>query len=120
MKLKHLINTLEVEVKPEIANISINGIADNSVDVLKDYIFIAIEGFNTDGHDYIEDAIKRGASVVVGEKNIYSLAVPYIQVPNSRKALGIIANNFYQNPSKQKIIIGITGTNGKTTTSYIY
>lgn len=119
MKLKQLINAFEVEIKPEIADLSIKGLAENSVDVLKDYMFVAIKGFKTDGHNYIDDAIKRGACVIVGEMDIGFLPIPYIKVANSRKALGIIANNFYHNPSKHKIMIGITGTNGKTTISYI-
>ncbi|MCM3390390.1 UDP-N-acetylmuramyl-tripeptide synthetase [Ureibacillus chungkukjangi] len=67
----------------------------------------------------ITQAIANGACAIIGEKNIDSLPVPYIQVSNSRKALGIISNVFYQNPSSQKVMIGITGTNGKTTTSLL-
>lgn len=119
MKLKHLINALEVDIEPEIADFFIKGVADNSSDVSKDYLFVAIKGFKSNGHDYIDDAVKRGASVVVGEMELDYLPVPYIKVANSRKALGIIANNFYHNPSKEKIMIGITGTNGKTTTSFM-
>ncbi|MCM3389342.1 UDP-N-acetylmuramoyl-L-alanyl-D-glutamate--2,6-diaminopimelate ligase (plasmid) [Ureibacillus chungkukjangi] len=123
MKLKQLINTLDLKntLKSESANINISGIADNSIDVENNYIFVAIKGLNTDGHDYISDAIKRGASAIIGEIDIEknSLPVPYIQVSNSRKALGVIANSFYNSPSKQKLMIGITGTNGKTTTSFI-
>ncbi|MFL0504893.1 UDP-N-acetylmuramoyl-L-alanyl-D-glutamate--2,6-diaminopimelate ligase [Ureibacillus sp. 179-F W5.1 NHS] len=119
MKLKHLINALEVDIKPDIADFPIKGVADNSGDVSKDYLFVAISGFTSNGHDYIDDAVKRGASVIVGEKDFHSLPVPYIKVANSRKALGIIASQFYQDPSKNKIMIGITGTNGKTTTSFM-
>ncbi|MFP3919498.1 UDP-N-acetylmuramoyl-L-alanyl-D-glutamate--2,6-diaminopimelate ligase [Lysinibacillus telephonicus] len=119
MELKHLLNALKAEIKPEIASLTIKGIADNSVDVSKDYLFVAIKGFKSNGHDFIDDAIKRGACVIVGEMDIVSLPIPYIKVANSRRALGIIASNFYHHPSKSKIMIGITGTNGKTTTSYI-
>ncbi|GAB3796940.1 UDP-N-acetylmuramoyl-L-alanyl-D-glutamate--2,6-diaminopimelate ligase [Virgibacillus kimchii] len=121
MKLKHLIEDLDIkeEIKPKTINLSIKGIAENSDEVSKDYIFVAVNGYNSNGHDYIGDAIEKGACVIIGETDIPSLPVPYIRVDNSRKALGVVAKNFYGNPSKSKLMIGITGTNGKTTTSYL-
>lgn len=97
----------------------IQGLADNSKDVKEGDLFVAIKGLGSDGHDYIENAIAKGAAVIIGEQPSADLSIPYIQVTNSRKALGIIANNFYGDPSREKMMIGITGTNGKTTTSYI-
>ncbi|MCM3390494.1 UDP-N-acetylmuramoyl-L-alanyl-D-glutamate--2,6-diaminopimelate ligase [Ureibacillus chungkukjangi] len=119
MRLKQLIETLDIKSKlePKVKDLSILGLADNSADVLKGYLFVAIEGFDADGHNYITHAIENGACAIIGEKNIDSLPIPYIQVTNSRKALGIIANIFYGNLSDHKVMIGITGTNGKTTTS---
>lgn len=98
---------------------TVRGIADNSNDVKDGYIFIAIKGHQADGHDYIQNAIRKGVSLIIGEKEIGDLPVPYIKTDNSRKALGVISKKYYQNPSKDKIMIGITGTNGKTTTSYV-
>ncbi|PYF02633.1 UDP-N-acetylmuramoyl-L-alanyl-D-glutamate--2,6-diaminopimelate ligase [Ureibacillus chungkukjangi] len=119
MRLKQLIKTLDIKsvLEPKVENLSILGIADNSVDVFKGYLFVAIEGFTADGHNYIPQAIENGACAIIGEKSMDSLPIPYIQVSNSRKALGIIANSFYKNPSSKKVMVGITGTNGKTTTS---
>lgn len=121
MNISLLLNELDIitGLDSKIPEFYIQGIADNSKDVEEGYAFVAIEGFESDGHQYIEQAIEKGAVIVIGEQTITGLAVPYLQVENSRKALGIMARNFYGNPSKQKVVIGITGTNGKTTTSYM-
>ncbi|NCT39885.1 UDP-N-acetylmuramoyl-L-alanyl-D-glutamate--2,6-diaminopimelate ligase [Bacillus sp. EB93] len=121
MMLKKLIEDAGIENLSEmnVADISILGVTDNSRDIQKGYLFVAVSGYSVDGHNYIQDAVRLGASAVIGELDIGDLEVPYLQVNNSRKALGKIAKQFYGDPSKQKIMIGITGTNGKTTTSYI-
>ncbi|MGI2326676.1 UDP-N-acetylmuramoyl-L-alanyl-D-glutamate--2,6-diaminopimelate ligase [Planococcus sp. YIM B11945] len=121
MKISQLLYELDTKTRldPQISELDIEGIADNSKDVGKGYAFVAITGFESDGHQYIEQAIEKGAAIVIGEKPVTGLSVPYLQVQNSRKALGRIARNFYGNPSSQKVVIGITGTNGKTTTSYM-
>lgn len=119
MKLKTLIEPLGIHISQEDESINIKGLAFNSSKVEKNFLFVAIPGTHTDGHNFIEDAISNGACVVIGEKNLQSIGVPYIQVTNSRKTLGILANKFYENPTQHKMMIGITGTNGKTTTSYM-
>lgn len=121
MELRHLIRDLELEKKPDkiINNMEVKGITDASSNVQEDFLFVAIKGYHVDGHNYIEEVINLGASVVVGEEDRHDLPIPYLKVENSRKALGVLAKNYYGNPSKNKIMIGITGTNGKTTTSYL-
>lgn len=121
MKTSQLLHELDTftRLDSRTSELDIQGMADNSKNVEEGFAFVAIEGFESDGHAYIEQAIEKGAAIVIGEQDITELSVPYIQVENSRKALGTIAKNFYGNPSKQKVMIGITGTNGKTTTSYI-
>ncbi|USK67025.1 UDP-N-acetylmuramoyl-L-alanyl-D-glutamate--2,6-diaminopimelate ligase [Peribacillus frigoritolerans] len=121
MIFKNLIKDADIEnlLEINVEDISILGVTDNSRDIQKGYLFVAVSGYNVDGHNYIQDAVLLGASAVIGERDIGDLAVPYLQVKNSRKALGLIAKNFYGDPSNQKIMIGITGTNGKTTTSYM-
>ena len=99
--------------------IEITGIADNSKDIKDGYLFIAIKGYSSDGHQFIEEAIRMGAVAVIGEAKIDSVTVPYIRVTNSRKVLGAVAKKFYKDPSSRKIMVGITGTNGKTTISYM-
>jgi len=82
-------------------------------------LFVAITGLKHDGHNYITQAIDRGARCVVHEKNIKtSSEVTAIKVTNSRRALGILAKNYFRDPSAQLCLIGVTGTNGKTTTTY--
>jgi UDP-N-acetylmuramoyl-L-alanyl-D-glutamate--2,6-diaminopimelate ligase len=109
----------------------ISGVAYNSQKIKKGYLFVAIKGEVFDGHDFIQDALKKGAVAVVHEKgvNIQMTALPpeitdshtvaFIGVENSRQMLPCIAHNFYGEPSKSLIMIGVTGTNGKTTTTYI-
>jgi len=83
------------------------------------YLFVAVSGYSFDGHDYIAAAIRLGASAVIGEQDLKNLEIPFIQVKNSRKVLGMVAKKFYDNPSSKKVMIAITGTNGKTTTSFM-
>lgn len=108
MKLETLIKPLGINISKEDESIEIDGLAFNSAKVENNYIFVAISGTHKDGHEFIEDAISNGACVVVGEENLSSIGVPYIQVNNSRKALGLLANIFYENPTQHKIMIGIT------------
>lgn len=99
-------------------NIDIAGIQMDSRKVRKGDLFVAISGFKYDGHEYINEAIENGAIAVIGEKDLV-LDVPYIQVNDSRLALGSAASEFFEHPSRKHKIIGVTGTNGKTTVSYI-
>ncbi len=83
-------------------------------------LFVAITGLNTDGHDFIEDAIHRGAHWILHEKPFNSPNhINTLQVPDSRRALGIAGRNFYARPSSNLCLIGVTGTNGKTTVTYL-
>ena len=121
MKLTQLINGLKLQnsIEEDLYDLVIQGLADSSQEVEEGFVFIAIKGFKDDGHNHISHAIEKGASLVVGELHIEDLPVPYLQVDNARIALGILARNFYGNPASRKLMIGITGTNGKTTTSYL-
>jgi UDP-N-acetylmuramoyl-L-alanyl-D-glutamate--2,6-diaminopimelate ligase len=97
----------------------IKGIAFDSRKVGKGDLFIAVSGTQVDGHDFIDDVIKKEVFAIVCEKLPAALNdnVAYIRVENSAEALGIIASNYYGNPSKDLHIVGVTGTNGKTTTA---
>jgi UDP-N-acetylmuramoyl-L-alanyl-D-glutamate--2,6-diaminopimelate ligase len=94
----------------------ISGIVMDSRRVQPGYLFVAMQGKMVDGHDFIPLAIQRGAAAVVGERPIRDLTVPYLQVENSRQALSWLAAAFYGNPGRKLTVIGITGTDGKTTT----
>ena len=80
-------------------------------------LFVACRGGTTDGHKFIPNAVASGASAVLGELEINALDIPYIRVANSRMALAHLAAAFYQHPAHQMTMIGVTGTDGKTTTS---
>ena len=81
-------------------------------------LFVAIQGFSTDGHRYVRDAVASGAAALVVQKPSPA-PIPVLQVSDSRRALAVLADLFYGSPSRQLTIIGITGTNGKTTTAYL-
>ncbi len=99
----------------------IKDITYDSREVRKDSLFVAIPGFKTDGRKYIADAIKRGASVIVTEGAVEAPenSVTVVSVPDARNALALLSAQFYGYPSRRLRMIGITGTNGKTTTSYL-
>ena len=95
----------------------ITGIAIDNRKVQPGDLFVAMRGGAADGHDFIADAIMRGAAAVVGEREITGLAVPYVRVDDPRRVLSHIAAAFYGHPGRKLTVIGVTGTDGKTTTS---
>ena len=97
---------------------SLQGIAFDTREVQQDYLFVAQKGTNTDGHNYINQAIENGATCIVAERlpEVLHENITYLQVASSSQALGVLASNFYDNPSEQLQLVGVTGTNGKTTT----
>lgn len=117
MKLTNLTQNLQAEYFGN-NDVEICGIAYDSRKVKPGYLFVAIKGFETDGHKYIDSAIANGATAVVGEDDA-DCSVTYVKVPDSRKALAVCGAQFYDNPQNKLKIIGITGTNGKTTTTYL-
>lgn len=94
------------------------GITSNSKEVQKGFIFVAIRGNSLDGHDFIEEAFMRGASLAIGQKDL-SFYKNYIKVEDSKKTLGELLSYFYGEPYKEVKVIGVTGTNGKTSTTNI-
>ena len=118
MELINILKNINYAGNPDSREIL--NITHDSRKVKQGTLFIAIPGEKNDGHDFIFDAIKKGATAVVanGRAPITDV-VPIIQVKNPRKTMSKIAANFYSNPSKNLKIIGITGTNGKTTTTQI-
>jgi UDP-N-acetylmuramoyl-L-alanyl-D-glutamate--2,6-diaminopimelate ligase len=93
------------------------GITSDSRLVKPGFIFVAVKGLTSDGHDFIKDAVKNGAELVVGERD---LNLPnYIKADDSREALGELASEYYGRPSDKLKVIGVTGTKGKTTTCHI-
>ncbi len=125
MKLKAILNGIDGLKAKGNLDIDVTSIADDSRKVKKDGMFVAIKGFETDGHKYIRSAIENGAKVVIIEegatlkKSDITDDVTIIMAPNTRIALAKVACNFYDNPSSKFNLIGITGTKGKTTTTFM-
>ncbi|MRR32807.1 UDP-N-acetylmuramoyl-L-alanyl-D-glutamate--2,6-diaminopimelate ligase, partial [bacterium] len=92
------------------------GIKNDSREITSGDIFVAIKGESVDGHRYIPNAVERGAVAVVGTAEICDLSIPYIRVKNSREALAWLAAAFFDHPARRLRMIGVTGTDGKTTT----
>ncbi|MBT4331996.1 MAG: UDP-N-acetylmuramoyl-L-alanyl-D-glutamate--2,6-diaminopimelate ligase, partial [Candidatus Cloacimonetes bacterium] len=95
-----------------------SGIQTDSKSIKKGFVFVCIFGFIVDGHDYAKIAVKEGAELLVVEREL-EIDIPQIVVLNARKATAILAALFFDDPSKKLKIIGITGTNGKTTIANI-
>src|SRR3989344_7627677 len=115
--LKDLLVNIDVLDTKGDLDCQILGLSISSNSVEEGHIFCALVGEKTDGHLYIDSAIKNGTKVIVCEKfpeNILDEIV-YIKVKDSKKALAIIASDFYENPSSSFKLLGVTGTNGKTT-----
>ena len=125
MKLKELLVGLEeLKVKGNL-DIEINGIAKSSKEVKEGFLFVAIKGFSIDGHTFVEDAIKSGATAIMIQEgcDLKLLKIPegvsVVMAKDTRKALAITSSNFYGNPSSKLKLIGVTGTKGKTTTTFM-
>jgi len=101
----------------EVPDISINGISIDSRVVKPGHLFVAMTGGTLDGHNYIQKAIDNGAVAIVGEKDVIGLSVPYIRLENTRQALTWMAGAFHNWPGRKLTVIGVTGTDGKTTTT---
>jgi UDP-N-acetylmuramoyl-L-alanyl-D-glutamate--2,6-diaminopimelate ligase len=120
MKLGHILRDLPDSELSGDKNPEIKGLAYDSRQVKPGYVFVALRGHQLDGHDYILEAIRKGAVAVVAEefKGVEG-QVTRVKVADSRKALSKLAVRFYGSPFNDMNLIGITGTNGKTTTSYL-
>ena len=113
MKLSKLLNS--VDVLGNYKDIEISSVAYDSRKAKDESLFVCIKGYETDGHKYIESAVKNGAIAIVLEDDCDTFGAEKILVSDSRKALAKISANFYNNPQDKLKIIGVTGTNGKTT-----
>lgn len=125
MKLKEILLGLEGLKAKGNLDIEIKGIKMNSKEIKEGDLFIAIKGFSVDGHKYLENAIENGAIAIIIEEgfDLKTINLPenitVIQTKNSREALAICSANYYENPSQRFKLIGVTGTKGKTTTTFM-
>ncbi len=115
--LKDILYKVTINAVVGNTSIGINTIDFDSRKIKNNSLFVAIKGTLSDGHQFIDSAIKNGANSIVCEKLPKKLVdkITYIEVDNSSKALAIIASNYYDNPSENLKLVGVTGTNGKTT-----
>jgi len=120
VRLDYLLNGQHIVQQHGNEDCEITGLTSDSRDVRKDYLFVAVKGSSRDGHKYLADAVQRGACALVVEnvENVFP-NVTIVKVPDTRVALSELASRFYGYPSRDMNLIGITGTNGKTTTSYV-
>jgi len=122
MKLSEILQNLDFKTNSAVEKIEIKDIQDDSRRVGKGDLFVAVSGTKSDGHDFIADTDKKGAAAIVIDDKMQvdiKSGAAVIKVKNTKDALAVIADNFYGHPSKKIKAIGITGTNGKTTTSYL-
>ncbi len=92
-------------------------VVESDADLQTGGVFVARAGLSVDGHDFIPRAVERGVTAVVGTKALTDLPVPYVQVENAQEAVGYLAAAYHDFPSRKLIVVGVTGTDGKTTTS---
>ncbi len=120
MKLTDLLDGLEYEVLSGSLDKDITTLVYDSRKVETGSVFVCISGTVRDAHDFIDDVIQKGASVIVVEKDVATVeGVTYIKTKNNRKALACLSAAYFGHPAKELKVIGITGTKGKTTTTYM-
>ena len=121
MKLYHLVKDAENTGIENLKEIEIENVTANITDVRKRSLFVAVKGLNFDGNEFVPEALEKGASAIITERSdiIGSENCPVICVENSRKALAYAASEFFGRPSEKLCMIGITGTNGKTSTAHL-
>ena len=125
MELKRMLVGIEgLKVKGDLS-VDIKGVERDSKEIKEGYLFVAIKGFSVDGHQFVKDAIANGAVAVMIEErcDFKALEIPdnitIVMAKNTREGLAIVSSNFYDNPSEKFKLIGITGTKGKTTTTFM-
>jgi UDP-N-acetylmuramoyl-L-alanyl-D-glutamate--2,6-diaminopimelate ligase len=120
MRLSELLHILpDYKALGEVPGGELSGLAYDSRKAGPGVFFAALIGVHADGHDYVKAAAEAGALAALVEKPVEEAAICQIQVPDSRAALSLLAHRFYGEPSKELCCMALTGTNGKTTTSYL-
>ena len=120
MRLRDLVHRLDgARTVGDADEVEVRGLRSDSREVAPGDVFVAVRGLRADGHAFVEAAVARGAAAVVVERELPGLAVPQVIVPSGAVALGVLAGARLGDPAKQLVLVGITGTNGKTTTTYL-
>lgn len=121
MILRELLNNVEIINFKGDDELEVSGVSFDSNKVKENFLFVALKGENTDGHNYIDSAVKNGAKALIVEKtqDLDTENVSVAEVKDSRSALALVAANFFNHPTDDLTLVGITGTNGKTTITYL-
>lgn len=120
MQIQELLSILPIYEAYHIDNTKeINQLQMDSRLVKEGDVFVCIEGFTVDGHDFAKDALEKGAALIVSQRQLDLGDAPLVVVPDTTTALALLANQYYDFPSNKLRLVGITGTNGKTTTTYL-
>ncbi|MGI9086697.1 MAG: UDP-N-acetylmuramoyl-L-alanyl-D-glutamate--2,6-diaminopimelate ligase [Chthoniobacterales bacterium] len=119
MLLKNLLTAIEPRAVLGAVDRPVESVAYDSRRVQKNALFVALRGEKSDGHQFIDQAIEKGASVIVTERECQQSRATCVQVPNTRTALADLAAAFYERPTRRLKMAGVTGTNGKTTTTFL-
>jgi len=101
-----------------VPDVQVTGISDDSRDIAQGDVFVAIAGDRSDGHEYVDSAVQRGAVAVLAERPMPTLAVPALVVPELKRRRGAIASSLLGDPSASLFCVGVTGTNGKTSVAF--
>ncbi len=117
MKLNELIKDMEIVSVSGNTEVNIGSISYDTRTVDENSVFVCIKGINTDRHNFIDNAVEKGCKVVISQYPVNKEGITNIVVPDTNKALALVSSNFYGNPEKKLRVIGVTGTNGKTTTT---
>lgn len=118
MKLSEVLKDMEILSATADLNTEIGGVCYDSRKVEKGDLFVAVKGFSSDGHRFIPTALEKGAAAVLCE-DIPADGTPYVQIRDCREGLALASRSFFGNPAGEMTLIGITGTSGKTTSSYL-
>ncbi|MBI2178564.1 MAG: UDP-N-acetylmuramoyl-L-alanyl-D-glutamate--2,6-diaminopimelate ligase, partial [Candidatus Tectomicrobia bacterium] len=107
-------------LSPIPAPLAVTGVVESTAEVAAGGLFVARKGETHDGHQFLGEAVRRGAhAAVVERRNLPPLSIPLVRVRNSREALGKLCAAFHGSPSRRLLLIGVTGTDGKTTTTHL-
>jgi UDP-N-acetylmuramoyl-L-alanyl-D-glutamate--2,6-diaminopimelate ligase len=119
LEARGMLRTVLAQPSVPVAAIEVKGVAFDSRVVAADELFVAVPGEAADGHDFAAAAVNRGAVAIVGERAVAGVNVPQLLVGSARSALAVVAAWVHGNPSHELGVVGVTGTDGKTTTSYL-
>ncbi|WP_423190439.1 Mur ligase family protein [Alkalibacterium sp. f15] len=119
MQLFELLQAIKVIKSKDSKDVEISKIAYHSDDAQENSLFVCIKGYQTDGHQYAQEAVNNGAVALIVENILPDIAVPQYLVDDSRKALAALSDKYFNHPSQSITIVGITATNGKTSTSFM-